>query len=189
MAEVPRFDDAYDRAVRIVPYDPSWPALFECEAAALRQALRSVAMRVDHVGSTAVPGLAAKPIIDIQISVASLAPMDAYRSPLESLGYLYQPGPDPEDDYPFFGKPPQRPRSYHVHLCQAGGDAERRHLAVVDFLRAQPAEAEAYGALKRRLAEERPGDRLAYIQGKEGVVRDLERRALDWAARGASTTR
>jgi GrpB-like predicted nucleotidyltransferase (UPF0157 family) len=110
--------DETDPAVRVVDADPTWPARFAAEAAQIRAALGPVALRVDHVGSTAVPGLAAKPIIDIQVSVARLQPMDSYRPALERLGYRYTPYPDPDGvvRYPFFGRPPTRPRAFHVHV-------------------------------------------------------------------------
>jgi GrpB-like predicted nucleotidyltransferase (UPF0157 family) len=178
-ARAPDPDDSHDPAIRIVRYDPAWPAMFEREAAAIRSALGSVAVRVDHVGSTAVPGLDAKPIIDIQVSVASMEPVDAYRRPLEGLGYLYVLHPD-FPDFPFLGKPAARPRTHHIHICEAGGPHERRHLAVRDFLRAHPEEVAAYAAFKRVIAGRCPGDRLAYMARKDRYVVDLERRALDW---------
>jgi GrpB-like predicted nucleotidyltransferase (UPF0157 family) len=130
--------DEADPAVRMVDADPTWPARFAAEAARIRAALGPLALRVDHVGSTAVPGLAAKPIIDIQISVAQVQPMDP-RPALEGLGYRHTPYPDADGvvRYPFFGKPPTRPRAYHLHVAQAGSHHERRHLAVRDFLRAR----------------------------------------------------
>jgi GrpB-like predicted nucleotidyltransferase (UPF0157 family) len=178
-ASVP--DDSYDPAVRIVPYDPAWPERFVQEAARLWQALAGVAVRIDHVGSTAVPGLAAKPIIDIQVSVHALEPLEAYRVPLEALGYLFVFNPE-MPDFHFFGKPPERPRSYHIHVIQAGGPHEQRHLVVRDFLRAHPEVAREYAGLKRAVAEQHPGDRLSYMAGKEAFVVELERRALAWAA-------
>jgi GrpB-like predicted nucleotidyltransferase (UPF0157 family) len=76
--------------VVIVPYDPAWPDRFRALAIPLRDALGSTALRIDHIGSTSVPGLAAKPIVDIQISVAAFEPFDAIRMPLEGLGYVYR---------------------------------------------------------------------------------------------------
>jgi GrpB-like predicted nucleotidyltransferase (UPF0157 family) len=169
-----------DPAVRIVQHDPAWAARAQDELRRIGQAVGPVAVRLEHVGSTAVPGLAAKPILDLQLSVPAIEPIDAYAAPLASLGYLFVP--DPEfPDYPFFGKPPERPRTHHVHVCRAGGGHERRHLAVRDFLRTHPAEAADYAALKRRVAERHPRDRLAYIAGKDAYVRALEARALRWA--------
>ena len=121
-------DDETDPAVRVVDADPTWPARFAAEAAQIRAALGPAALRVDHVGSTAVPGLAAKPIIDIQVSVAQIQPMDPYRPALERLGYRHTPYPDPDGvvRYPFFGKPPTRPRAFHIHVAQAGSQHERQ---------------------------------------------------------------
>ena len=90
-----------DEPVVIVPNDPSWPALFREQATQLREALGAVALRIDHIGSTAVPGLAAKPVIDIQISVASFAPLDAIRVPLERAGYVFH-ADNPERTKRFF---------------------------------------------------------------------------------------
>jgi GrpB-like predicted nucleotidyltransferase (UPF0157 family) len=173
-------DNEHDPAIRIVPYDDGWPRRFALESERLWRALAAVATRIDHVGSTAVPGLAAKPIIDIQVSVSSLEPVDAYIRPLEALGYLYVFNPE-MPDFPFFGKPPERPRAFHVHVIQAGGPHEQRHLAVRDFLRAHPDVARAYADLKHAVAGRHRGDRLAYMAGKEPFLVELEQRALEWS--------
>jgi GrpB-like predicted nucleotidyltransferase (UPF0157 family) len=171
-----------DPAVRIVDYDPAWPAQAAAELGRVGEALGRVAVRLDHVGSTAVPGLAAKPIVDLQVAVAALEPQAAYVEPLEAIGYLFVPyATAPE--YHFFGKPPERPRTHHLHVCLAGSFEERRHLAVRDYLRAQPREAARYEAVKRESARLHPEDRIAYMAGKEGFILEMERRALDWAAR------
>lgn len=166
-----------DPAIRIVDYDPAWPAMAAAEIDRIRAALGSVAVRLEHVGSTAVPGLAAKPILDIQVSVRALEPIEVFGEPLRRLGYLFVPDPEfPE--YLFFGKPQERPRTHHVHVCAAGSEHERRHVAVRDYLRAHPEEAARYEALKRRVAAASPGDRLAYIAGKDEYLTALEARAL-----------
>jgi GrpB-like predicted nucleotidyltransferase (UPF0157 family) len=175
----PSLDDRFDPAVRIVDYDPAWPEMAAAETARIEAALGPQAVRIDHVGSTAVPGMAAKPIVDLQVTVADTCPTEPYALPLEKLGYLFAPDPG-SPDFHFFGKPAARPRTFHLHVCAAGSDHERRHLAVRDYLRARPEEALRYGELKRGLVEGRPGDRLAYIEGKADYVAALERRALDW---------
>jgi GrpB-like predicted nucleotidyltransferase (UPF0157 family) len=180
----PSLDDRFDPAVRIVDYDPAWAALAEAELQRIGEALGGVAVGREHVGSTAVPGLAAKPILDLQLSVDAIEPRERYVKPLERLGYLFAPGPE-SPDYHFFARPPQRPRTHHVHVCEAGSEHELRHLAVRDFLRAHPDEAARYAALKRQLVARRPQDRLAYIEGKESYVMALEARALAWARGGA----
>jgi len=158
----------------IVPYDSSWPALFALEAQALRAAFGSVALRVEHVGSTAVPGLAAKPIIDIQISVTSLVPFAPLAAVLERLGYRHIPLGEFDSVYPYFAKPPEWPSTHHVHLCEVHGEQEARHLAFRDYLRSHPVECEAYARLKRGLAATNTGatleDRERYSLAKSAHV-------------------
>jgi GrpB-like predicted nucleotidyltransferase (UPF0157 family) len=164
-------------AVVVVEHDPAWAALARKELARLAAALGPAALRLEHIGSTAVPGLAAKPVIDLQVSVAALEPRDAYGAALERLGYASGPeAGSPERR--FYGRPPERPRSHHVHVVEAGSHEERRHLAVRDHLRAHAAEADRYGEHKRELARRHPGDLAAYIAAKDPFVRALEERAL-----------
>ena len=176
----PSLDDRFDPAVRIVASDREWPARARAELRAIEEALGDTAVRVEHVGSTAVPGLAAKPILDLQLSVDAVEPRGRYVGPLERLGYLFVPAPE-SLDYHLFAKPPERPRTHHLHVCAVGSEHELRHIAVRDFLRAHPDEAARYDALKREVAARHPHDRLAYIEGKEEYVRALERRAVAWA--------
>jgi GrpB-like predicted nucleotidyltransferase (UPF0157 family) len=182
----PSLDERFDPAIDLVPHDPKWVGEFEREAAAIRNALSDVLLRIDQVGSTAVPDLPAKPIIDIQVSVRDIEELEAFVRPLERLGYLFAPDPD-SPDYHFFGKPRERPRRYHVHVCAAGSGEEMRHLVVRDFLRSHSEEAAKYADLKRELARRTHQDRLAYIEGKEPFMRDLEQRAVAWSkARGSA---
>jgi GrpB-like predicted nucleotidyltransferase (UPF0157 family) len=98
------------------------------------------------------PGLAAKPVIDIQISVATLDGLGVYVAPLASLGYSHVPFEDDDLVYPFFRKPAKWPSTHHIHLCMIGSEYERRHLAFRDYLRNHPQTANEYVALKRSLA-------------------------------------
>jgi GrpB-like predicted nucleotidyltransferase (UPF0157 family) len=177
----PSLDERFDPAIRIVEPDPAWPARAREELARIADALGPAAVRLEHVGSTAVPGLAAKPILDLQVAVADIAAQEAYVGPLRGLGYLFAPAPE-SPDFHFFGRPARRPRTHHVHVCVPGSHHEHRHLAVRDFLRAHPAEADAYATVKRAVADRHPHDRLAYMAGKDAHVRALEARALRWAA-------
>jgi GrpB-like predicted nucleotidyltransferase (UPF0157 family) len=176
----PSLDDEFDPAVRIVEYDAGWPALAAAEIGRIEQALGGVAVRLEHVGSTAVPGLASKPILDLQLSVDAIEPLERYSEALERLAYLFVTAPE-SPDYHLFAKPPERPRTHHLHVCAAGSEHEFRHVAVRDFLRAHQDEAARYAELKRDVAERHPQDRLAYIAGKEAYVTALEHRALAWA--------
>ncbi len=173
----PSLDERFDPGVRIVAHDPAWAAHAEQELRLIERALGPIAARLEHVGSTAVAGLAAKPILDLLLSVVRIEPRAAYVEPLEQLGYLFVPDPG-SPDFHLFAKPAQRPRSRHLHACELGGLHETRHLAVRECLRAHPAEASSYKALKRELVERFPEDRLAYIAGKRQYVDQLEARAL-----------
>lgn len=167
--------------LEIVPYDPAWPVAFHLEEQRIRAVLGDLALRIDHDGSTAVPGLAAKPVIDIQVSVADLAAMDAYRRPLQSIGYTHVPDAD-DGICPFFHRPAQWPHTHHVHVVQAGGAEERRTLAFRDYLRDHPDEARAYEKLKRGLAARSSAEcfqsRQAYADAKSEFVERVVAAAL-----------
>ena len=167
--------------LEIVPYDPLWPAAFAAEAIRLRAALGSLALRIDHNGSTAVSGLSAKPIIDIQVSVASLKPIATYEARLRAIGYVHVP--DPDDSFcPFFHRPLQWPHTHHVHLVESGGAEERRTLAFRDYLREYPEAARVYETLKRELAAKiAPTDsesREAYALAKTDFIERIVAEAL-----------
>jgi GrpB-like predicted nucleotidyltransferase (UPF0157 family) len=130
-------------------------------------------LRIDHHGSTAVPGLAAKPIIDIQVSVAALQPLAAYGEPLRTIDYVHVP--DPDDAFcPFFHRPSHWPHTHHIHVVQAGGAEERRTLAFRDYLRTHRGAAREYEQLKQDLARQLvPVDgesREAYARAKTGFI-------------------
>jgi GrpB-like predicted nucleotidyltransferase (UPF0157 family) len=183
----PSLDDRFDPAIRVVEYDPAWQVLAAQELRRVEEALGEVAVRLAHIGSTAVPGLAAKPILDLQLSVAAIEPRQLYVEPLERLGYLFVPAPESPDHH-FFAHPHERPRTHHLHVCEAGSQHEFRHLAIRDFLRTHADEAARYATLKRQVAARHPQDRLAYIESKDDYVEALEARAVEWA-RGVRLSR
>lgn len=166
--------------ITLTDYNPAWPALFEAEARRLRAAFGADALRIDHVGSTSVPGLVAKPVIDIQISVPTLLPQGRHTQAMAALGYKHMAWDDSDAVYPFFHMPADWPSTHHVHLCEAGGVMERKHLAFRDWLRTHPQTAAAYAALKRKLARKHGGadwqSREDYSLSKtdfvEGVLRE-----------------
>jgi GrpB-like predicted nucleotidyltransferase (UPF0157 family) len=144
--------------VVISAYDTNWPFLFEQEASRLSLAFGLSALRIEHVGSTAVPGLAAKPVIDIQVSVPSLAPHGRYVGVMATLGYRHVNLGDFDLAYPFFHKPVEWPSTHHVHLCEADGEQERKHLVFRNYLRMRPSVAAKYEVLKRELARTHDAD-------------------------------
>jgi GrpB-like predicted nucleotidyltransferase (UPF0157 family) len=163
----------------VIEYDPVWPELFAALGRDLRAGLGSIALRIDHIGSTAVAGLAAKPIIDVQISVASFEPLIAFREPIESCGFVWRAG---DDDLTrrYFRERPGRRRT-HVHVRLAGSFSERLNLLHRDYLRADPVRAGEYAVVKRSLAHLLLTDRQAYVDSKASFVWGTIARAHDWA--------
>jgi len=135
---------AAENPIIIVPYDARWREEFRGRGASLRSALGAVALRIDHVGSTAVPGLDAKPVIDIQVSVAALEPVERFRRPLETLGFEFL-AENPDRTKRFFRRPFENPRT-HVHVRPAGSFDEQLNLLLRDFLRAHSDAAAEYAA-------------------------------------------
>jgi GrpB-like predicted nucleotidyltransferase (UPF0157 family) len=163
----------------VVPYDPTWPRWFRDVAAGLRATLGGTALRIDHIGSTAVPGLAAKPVLDVQISVAGFEPLAAFRDPLESLGYVYR-AENPERTKRYFREPPGARRT-HIHVRQRGHWSEQFALLFRDYLRGHRVAAARYAALKTELAPRYRHDGAGYVAAKEPFIWATMRAADAWA--------
>jgi GrpB-like predicted nucleotidyltransferase (UPF0157 family) len=176
--------------LQIVAYNPNWPAEFNRIAAGLRAALRKLAVRIDHIGSTAVPGLAAKDVIDIQVTVQALD--ETLRAAFHALGYVQSEGirrdhrppgaSGPETDWEkWYFSPPPGQRRTHTHVRVAGRPNQRYPLLFRDYLRAHPQSAGAYAELKRRLAHGL-ADPDSYPEVKDPAVDLIYFAAEDWAA-------
>lgn len=158
-----------DEPIRIVPYDPEWPARFEQERAALATAIGPwTTGGIHHVGSTAVPGLEAKPIVDILVGVRDLEESRECFEPLERLDYMY--APFLPDQMHWFCKPHPSRRTHHLHLVPVGSRRYLDELAFRDRLRADPEVAEEYAVLKRDLASRFEQDREAYTDAKSEFI-------------------
>ena len=173
--------------VHLADYDPCWPAMYDAEAARVRTALPAgLVQAVEHFGSTAIPGMAAKPIIDILIAVRSVEEARAQAVvPMEVIGYAFW-ADNPRRDRLFFvkGLPPAAPhRTHHVHMTEPGGEMWHR-LLFRDHLRAHPDEAARYLALKRDLAARHRTDREAYTAAKSAYVDGVMAKAARAAAGG-----
>lgn len=167
------------RRMVVTDYDPDWERAFRAEAKAIRRILGKNCVAVYHIGSTAVKGMPAKPIIDIMPVVRDLAAADGCDAGFEALGY------ECCGEYGIAGRRFYRKggdnRTHHVHIFESGNRQDiDRHLAVRDYLRSHPAEAEAYAALKRRLADQFPYDNNGYCDGKAAFVDALEQKAMQW---------
>jgi GrpB-like predicted nucleotidyltransferase (UPF0157 family)/protein-S-isoprenylcysteine O-methyltransferase Ste14 len=169
------------RLIVVVEYDPGWPLEYRREETAIANALGEELARAHHIGSTAVPGLRAKPIIDILLEVRNVETLDGYDEAMKGLGYM------PRGEY---GIPGRRfyikglhNRTHHVHAFDEGTDNVARHLAFRDYLIAHPEVASEYGELKARCARECGNDSGRYCDCKDEFVRMHEQRALVWISK------
>ncbi|WP_433655248.1 GrpB family protein [Nocardia sp. CA-128927] len=163
------------RDIRIVDYNPTWPNRFTDQRARIAAALGPTARRIDHIGSTSVPGLAAKPIIDIDLSVPDVEDEAIYREPLLAAGYqlrVREPGHR-------MMRTPER--DVHLHICTVGSDWERRHLLFRDWLRHDPHDRAAYQQLKHQLTQRNWPDMNAYADAKGPLIIEITARAEAWA--------
>jgi GrpB-like predicted nucleotidyltransferase (UPF0157 family) len=165
-------------AVTIVDYQVRWAQQFCTWRERLVESLGGVATRIDHIGSTSVAGLAAKPIVDIQMSVEDLSAPETFTPGCIAAGFeLYSR----DEAHYFFHLPPPSPRTVQLHVCKAGGSFEEEHLLFRDFLRSHPGQRDAYAELKRSAAQRWGDDRIGYTYAKNGFIMDLSERATEWA--------
>jgi GrpB-like predicted nucleotidyltransferase (UPF0157 family) len=171
----------------LADYDPRWPELFEDETRRIFGVTAGVIVAIEHVGSTAVPGLAAKPIIDLMAGLRRLGDASRTFGAMETLGYEYVPQYEtslPERRY--FRKPRVRPRTHHVHMVEVTSEFWNTHLLFRDFLRAYPEVAREYAALKQTLGDRYGDDGLAYTNAKTPFIESaLARARLSRRARSA----
>lgn len=158
--------------VRVEDYSTEWARLFAEERDRLLAAIGHVSRIVEHVGSTAVPGLCAKPVIDIAVGVADLPTGAACIEPLARIGYEYK-GDAGIPGRHFLAKGPPEDRTHYLHVEPLNGPLWRNHILFRDYLRAHPEAARAYGRLKRSLADRYSRDRDAYTSGKNSFVEGL----------------
>ncbi len=159
------------RKVEVLDYQTEWPLLFEKEKKVLHQLFQENSHVVFHIDSTAVPGLAAKPIIDLMPVVYNMHQADTLNEEMEQLGYVVK-GENGLPGRRYFEKGGDY-RTHHVHLFQIGNQEIIRHLAFRDYLRAHPKEAQIYGQLKKENALQYPNDIAAYIEAKMTVVKEI----------------
>ena len=166
------------RKVEVYSYSKKWPLMFAEEVAKLKLIFGNELVDIHHIGSTSVPGLKAKPIIDIMPVVRDIKVVDKYNQKMQDIGYE----PKGENGIPgrrYFQKGGDN-RSHHVHIYQVGSNEIKRHLAFRDYLQRHPDVKKSYGELKERLAQQFPYNNESYINGKERLIREIEIRALDW---------
>jgi GrpB-like predicted nucleotidyltransferase (UPF0157 family) len=166
-----------DHTVVIFDYDPRWPLLFEAERARLQPALAPFAVSIEHVGSTSVPGLCAKPVVDMLVTVERLEPAGRYVAVLAPFGYVLRVDPANTERHAFGKRDAQGRRivpGHNLHVVEHSGDEQQAYLRFRDYLRAHPDAARDYCALKRRLAAEYGADRDGYTDAKGPFIRAIE---------------
>jgi GrpB-like predicted nucleotidyltransferase (UPF0157 family) len=167
------------RPVQVVDYDLQWPLLYEQEKRRTLEVTGKTIAEIEHIGSTAVPSIGAKPIIDIMVAVNRLSDAEKCIEPLSSIGYEYQPAHEVEcPERRFFrrGDPPKE-QHYHLHLVELTSDFWERHLLFRDYLRTHPKEAQDYYELKQRLAREYGSNREGYTEAKTSFIESIVAKA------------
>jgi GrpB-like predicted nucleotidyltransferase (UPF0157 family) len=164
----------------VVSYDPAWPGMFQEEAARIAAVFGDELLSIHHIGSTAVPGLAAKPIIDILPIVRNIEKVDSFNEEMTGLGY------EPRGEYGipgrrfFVKRNAEGERTHHVHAYEPDNPEVARHLDFRDYLTAHPEAAEQYAELKHTLAGQFRHDRESYTNSKTPFIREIEQKARQW---------
>jgi GrpB-like predicted nucleotidyltransferase (UPF0157 family) len=173
-------------SVVVIPHDPRWARIFEEEAPAVAAGLGPQLVQIHHVGSTSIPGIYAKPVVDMLAEVRSIEDVDPRNEAMASLGYEAKGEYGIEGRRYFRKSTPEGVRAFHLHVFQESSPHSQRMLAFRDYLRAHSDAASSYSDLKRRLVS-RPIDSDAYVSGKDALVKALEQDALTWAKRCSPT--
>lgn len=170
------------RKVEVLPHDPAWENAFALEAGQIAAVWEGEVVAVHHVGSTAISGIYAKPIIDLLVEVRDIQRIDTLAQKIVALGYH----PMGEFGIPgrrFFYKGGNEHRTHHLHVFEQDNPEIERHLLFRDYMRAHPEEAQAYSRLKISLAGVYPFDIDGYCMGKDSFIREIDRRAAAWQSR------
>lgn len=170
--------------VVVLPHDPTWATAFQEAVNEVAAEFRGNLIAIHHIGSTAIPGIHAKPIIDMLAVVFDIDAVDHSNGDLARYGYVAKGEFGICGRRYFFRNSATGARTHQIHAFQTGTPGVARHLAFRDYLRAHPQVALTYSDLKRRLAEAHPEDIEAYMDGKDAFIKDVEAKALEWAAVG-----
>lgn len=168
------------RKVEVVPHNPRWRNAFEAEAKHIGAALGENVAAVHHIGSTAIPDIYAKPVIDLLVEVRDITKVDEQSSVMKSLGYEVMGEFGIPGRRYFRKETPEGVRTHQIHTFENGSAQVKRHLAFRDYLIAHPEDAGKYSELKRKLAEHHPQSMDDYMDGKDGFIKEMDRRAARW---------
>ncbi len=168
------------KKVEVVPHDPRWRNAFEAEAKHIAAALGENVVAVHHIGSTAISNIYAKPVVDLLVEVRDITEVDGRSSAMETLGYEVK-GEFGIPGRRYFRKDNQGGiRTHQIHAFEVGSAEVERHLAFRDYMIAHPGDAQEYSELKMKLAEEHPQSMDGYMDGKDGFIKEIDRRAARW---------
>jgi GrpB-like predicted nucleotidyltransferase (UPF0157 family) len=170
------------RTITLTNHNPTWEQAYHIEAAQLFHIFAPRLRCIHHIGSTAIEGIKAKPVIDLLVEVDDIRAVDAYQISMQGFGYLSK-GEYGIPGRRFFIKGDDEHRTHHIHVFQAGHPEIARHLEFRDYLQAHPDDAQAYGNLKEELASKFPHDVGAYTNGKTAFIKDIEQKAHAWKNR------
>lgn len=180
------------RTIEVVDHAPEWSAFFEKEAAHLAVIFGTQLVAMHHIGSTAIPGIKAKPIIDILVVIKHIQTIEMFNAPMQHLGYRPR-GECLDNAIPgtpgrfYFSKDTDGVRTHQAHVCQEGHAEIEDKLAFRDYLRAHREQAQSYSRLKERLAAEHRHDIVGYIQGKDAFVQGIITQAQVWRHKALGT--
>ena len=161
--------------VEVVPHDPNWRSAFESESKLIALALRDNVVAIHHIGSTAIPQIHAKPIVDMLVEVKDIIKVDRHSSEMEALGYQAM-GEFGISGRRYFRKG----RTHHIHSFEVGSPQIERHLAFRDYMISHPDDAQQYSELKRELANKYHDNIQAYMNGKDGFIKEIDLKAAKW---------
>ena len=168
------------KRIEVVPHDPQWQAAFEAEAKQIAGALGENVAAIHHIGSTAIPNIYAKPVVDMLVEVKDITELDRQGLALESLGYEVK-GEFGIPGRRYFRKDDREGnRTHQIHAYESGSAELERHLAFRDYMIAHPEDAQSYSELKRKLAEEHSHSMNGYMDGKDSFIKEMDRRAAKW---------
>lgn len=166
--------------VEVVPHDPSWRGAFETESKQIALALTENVVAIHHIGSTAIPQIHAKPIIDMLVEVKDITKVDKQTSAMEALGYEAM-GEFGISGRRFFRKGNEAGiRTHHIHTFEVTSPQIERHLAFRDYMISHPENAQQYSELKRELANKYHDNIQGYMDGKNGFIKAMDQKAANW---------
>jgi GrpB-like predicted nucleotidyltransferase (UPF0157 family) len=169
------------RVIEVVPHNPNWKKLYLEEVEVINQVLGAEIINIHHVGSTAIPGIYAKPVIDILVEVKEINIIDSYNEAMSKIGFIAK-GENGIIGRRYFLKGVTN-RTHHIHIFQTGNAEIKRHLNFRDYMIAHPEEAKCYEELKKELANSYRFDSIGYTAGKSTYIQEIDIKAQEWAAR------